>query len=160
MKIIKAGIYRDVSDADYRADLCPLPSLTQSLCKIIIERSPRHAWTVHPRLNGDWLPGDDTKFDLGNVVHKLVLGRGKDFTVLDCDSWRTNAAKLARDEAAQAGKIAVLVADFERASNMAQATFRQIAKHEDSSAFTNGAAGRDRLGRRWHLVSISDRLAA
>src|SRR5258707_870838 len=138
--IEQPGIFRGVLDEDYRDDPCPLPSLTQSLCKIIIERSPRHAWTAHPRLNGDWLPDDDTKFDLGNVVHKLVLGRGKDFTVLDCDSWRTHAAKLARDEAAKAGKIAVLVADFERASNMARATFRQIAKHEDCSAFTNGAS--------------------
>jgi hypothetical protein len=40
MKITKPGIYPGVSSADYFADPCPTPSLTQSLCKILIERSP------------------------------------------------------------------------------------------------------------------------
>lgn len=140
MKITEPGIYRGVLDADYREDPCPIPSLTQSLCKIINERSPKHAWTACASLNNDWLPDDDPKFDVGNAAHKLVLGRGKDFEIIDADDWRTKAAKDTRIDAAKAGKIGILSYQFERASTMAQATFRQIGKHEDSDAFTNGAA--------------------
>lgn len=140
MKITIPGIYRGVSDAEYRADPCPTPSLTQSLAKVIIERSPRHAWTACPRLNDDWMPNDETKFDLGNVAHQLVLGRGKDFEVLNFADWRTSASKEARQNAHEEGKIAVLAHQFEQASDLAQAAFRQLAKHEDSNAFTNGDA--------------------
>lgn len=140
MKIDQPGIYRGVLDADYRDDPCPEPSLTQSTCKILIERSPKHAWTANASLNPDWLPDDDAKFDVGNAAHKLVLGRGKDFEIIDADDWRTKAAKEARIEAAKAGKIGILSYQFELASTMAQETFRQLAKHEDSDAFTEGAA--------------------
>jgi hypothetical protein len=140
VKIEKPGIYRGVTEADYRVDPCPQPSLTQSLCKVLIERSPRHAWTACPRLNPDWLPDDETKFDLGNVAHRIVLGRGKDFEIGNFDDWRTNAAKSFRAEAHESGKVAVLLHQFEQASTMAQEAFRQISKHEDADAFTGGDA--------------------
>lgn len=139
MKITKPGIYRDISEADYRADPCPTPSLTQSLCKILIERSPRHAWTACPRLNPQFEYDDDTKFDLGNIAHRIVLGRGKEIEPIDFADWRTSAAKLKREEAADAGKIAVLMKDFERAADMAAAARRQLDRHQDRNAFTNGA---------------------
>lgn len=140
MKIEKPGIYRGVSDADYRSDPCPIPSFTQSLCKVIIERSPKHAWVASPRLNPQFEYDDDTKFDIGNVAHKLVLGRGKEIEVLDFDDWRTKAAKEAREEAADAGKIAVLKHQFQQAFDMAGRAQVQLSKHEDRDAFTNGDA--------------------
>lgn len=139
MKITKPGIYRGVSEADYRADPCPSPSLTQSLAKIIIERSPKHAWTQNPRLNPHFEADDDAKFDVGNAAHRLILGRGKDFEVIDFDYWSPKA-KVAREESAAKGKIAILADQFERASNMASAMWLQLRKHEDRSAFTNGDA--------------------
>lgn len=139
MKIDRPGIYRGVSEADYRSDPCPTPSLTQSLCKILIERSPQHAWTECPRLNPQYEYDDDTKYDIGNVAHRLILGRGKEIEPIDFADWRTNAAKLKREEAAEAGKIAVLMKDFERASDMVAAAWSQLKRHEDHDAFTNGA---------------------
>lgn len=140
MKIDRPGIYRGISEADYRADPCPSPSLTQSLCKILIERSPKHAWTQNPRLNPHFEPDDDAKFDVGNAAHRLVLGRGKDFDVIDFDDWRTKAAKDAREEAAAVGKIAILKHQFQQAFDMAGAAQVQLHKHEDRSAFTGGDA--------------------
>lgn len=140
MKIEKPGIYRGVLDADYRSDPCPIPSLTQSLCKIINDRSPRHAWTECASLNANYTSDDDPKFDVGNAAHKLVLGRGKDFEIINAEDWRTKAAKDARAEATKAGKIGILFHQFEKASTMAQATFRQLGKHEDANAFTSGDA--------------------
>jgi hypothetical protein len=97
MKIDKPGIYRGVSSADYFADPCPTPSLTQSLIKILIERSPEHAWTASPRLNPQFEYDDDTKFDIGNVAHRLVLGRGKEIEVVDFPDWRKKEAQEARE---------------------------------------------------------------
>lgn len=140
MKITKPGIYPGVSSADYFADPCPTPSFTQSLCKIMIERSPRHAWIAHPRLNPQFEYDDDTKFDLGNVAHRLILGRGKDIEVVQFADWRTNASQEARETAADQGKIAVLQHQFEQASDMAAAARKQLDRHEDQSAFSNGQA--------------------
>jgi hypothetical protein len=140
MKIDKPGIYRGVAEPDYRNDPCPEPSLTQSLVKVLIERAPKHAWTQNPRLNPQFEDDDDTKFDVGNVAHRLILGRGKDYEVIQFDDWRTKAAKEARENAAANSKIAILEKDFTRACDMADAARKQLAKHEDRDAFTDGDA--------------------
>lgn len=139
MKIDKPGIYRGVADADYRADPAPEPSLTQSLCKILIERSPWHARIAHPRLNPQFEYDDDTKFDIGNVAHRLILGRGKDIEVVHFSDWRTKASQEAREKAADEGRIAVLKHQYEQASDMVDAAWRQLERHEDHDAFTRGA---------------------
>jgi hypothetical protein len=139
MKITEPGIYRGISEADYRADPCPVPSFTQSLCKVIIERSPKHAWIASPRLNPQFEYDDDTKFDIGNVAHRLILGRGKEIEVLDFADWRTKAAQQAREEAADAGRIGVLRHQFDQAFEMVEAARKQLARHEDRDAFTDGA---------------------
>ena len=125
--MIEAGIHLNVPTDVYFKDPCRAPSLTQSVAKILLERSPLHAWHAHPRLNPDWKPDDPTKFDVGNVAHKLMIGRGKEIVVLDkFDDWRTNAAKDARAEAQAAGKLAVLGKAFAKADRMVRAAREQL----------------------------------
>jgi PDDEXK-like uncharacterized protein DUF3799 len=140
MKIDKPGIYYNVLDADYRSDPCPVPSLTQSTVKTLIERSPLHAWTDSQRLNPNFESDDDTKFDLGNVAHLLLLGCGKEIEIIQFDDWRKKAAQEAREAAAEAGKIAVLEHQFDQALEMMRAAKLQIEKHEDADAFAFGQA--------------------
>ena len=140
MKITNPGIYRGVTEADYRADPCPQPSLTQSAVKILLERSAKHAWTENPRLNPAFEPDDDPKFDIGNAAHRLVLGRGKEFEVINSPDWRTKAAQEARRQIAEEGKIGILQHQFEQAVEMQCAAVAQLAKHDDSDAFTDGDA--------------------
>lgn len=140
MKIDRPGIYRGVSSADYFADPCPVPSLTQSLCKILIERSPEHAWIASPRLNPQFEYEDDTKFDLGSIAHRLILGRGKEVEAVHFSDWRTKASQEAREKAADEGRIAVLKHQFEQAADMAAAARAQLDRHEDKDAFTGGQA--------------------
>ncbi len=102
------GIHFDVPSADYFADPCERPSLTQSIAKVLIERSPAHAWVEHCRLNPNHKPDDDTKYDVGNIAHRLLLGRGKELLVIEADDWRTKDAKAQRDAARAAGRLAVL----------------------------------------------------
>ena len=140
MNITEPGIYRGVSSHDYFSDPCPIPSLTQSLVKILIERSPEHAWVASPRLNPQFEYDDDTKFDIGNVAHSIVLGRGKDIEIVDFSDWRTKAAQEAREKAADQGRIAVLRHQFNQAADMAAEARKRLDRHEDRDAFTNGDA--------------------
>lgn len=64
-------------------------------------------------------------YDVGSAAHKLILGSGPEIEVIEADSWRTNAAKDARDYARMAGRIPVLTADYERVRAMAA----QITRH-------------------------------
>lgn len=132
--ITAPGIYTDMTAAEYHADCCPAPSLTQSVAKILLERSPLHAWHAHPKLNPDYQHNDDTKFDIGNVAHKLLLGRGKEIVALDAPDWNaTGMGKGAktklheeRDALRAAGKVAVLGKTVARADRMVKAAREQL----------------------------------
>ncbi len=139
MKITKPGLYPDMPTADYFADPCPTPSFTQSIAKILLDQSPLHAWHAHPRLNPDWQPDDPTKFDVGNVAHKLMIGRGKEILVLDAfDDWRTKAAKEARETAQGEGKLAVLGEHFAKADAMVRAAREQLELRGLGDLFSDG----------------------
>ncbi len=120
------GLHFNVPRDEYDADPCPSPSLTQSVAKIILDRSLAHARLAHPRLNPAREPDDDTKYDVGNVAHALMLGRGREIEVVIADDWRTKAAKEAREAALSGGKIAVLARHYDTATDMVQAVTRQL----------------------------------
>lgn len=138
MKITTPGIYVEFPTADYFADPCESPSLTQSVAKIIIDRSAKHGWLQHPRLNPDFEVNDETKFDLGNVAHFILIGRGKEVVSIDADDWRTKAAKEAREQHKAEGRLAVLARQFDQASEMADAARKQLAQTKHADAFSIG----------------------
>ena len=125
---LKPGIHLDVSTADYFADPCTEPSLTQSIASVLLSQSPRHAALKHPRLNPAWEPHEDTKFNIGNAAHKLLIGRGKELVIVEADDWRTKAAKEMRAEAQEAGKVAILSHQHKTAVDMAASFHEQIAE--------------------------------
>ncbi len=125
------GIHLDIASADYFADPCESPSLTQSIASVLLDRSPRHAALRHPRLNPAWEPYEDTKFNIGNAAHKLLIGRGKELVIVEADDWRTKDAKAARDEAHEAGKVAILAHQHDTAEDMAMAFRENIATVPD-----------------------------
>lgn len=129
-KIMAPGIVADMSAADYHADPCPAPSLSQSLAKRILNRSPLHAWMAHPRLNPNYEPDDPTKYDIGNIAHRLLINRGKELAVIDAPDWRTKAAKEARVDAAGDGKLGVLQRDFDIATEMVEAARQQLFERD------------------------------
>jgi PDDEXK-like domain of unknown function (DUF3799) len=138
MKIDKPGMYPNMSELDYRSDPCPAPSLTQSLAKIILAKSPLHAWHASPALNPDYRHDDDRKFDIGNIAHRLLLGRGKDIIVLEFENWMTKAAKEAREVAASAGKLAVLSKHYSKAEAMVRAAHEQLQNRGLGDLFEDG----------------------
>jgi hypothetical protein len=133
--------YYDMTAADYFGDPCPTPSFTQSLAKLIIAKSPWHAMAAHPRLAPEFKREDPTKFDIGNIAHAILLGRGKLIVTVDADDWRTKAAKQAREAAAAEGKLAVLSRQYDLAGDMVRAARLQLAGRFDlGNLFDDGAS--------------------
>lgn len=142
MKISKPGIYRDIDTATYFADPAPDPSLSQSICKVLLESSPAHAKVEHPRLRGE--PPETEEYKkataIGNAAHKLMLGRGKDIVEINADDFKTKDARQKRDETFRAGRVPILSAHYQDALELVIEGKRQIAHHEDRDAFTAGSA--------------------
>lgn len=139
LPVTTVGVH-DLSEDAYHADPAPVPSLSASLAKLLIDRSPRHAWHAHPRLNPDHEAKNSDAFDLGRVGHKLVLGAGADLVVIDADDWRSGSAKAQRDHARERGLTPILTKHFERAEIMARRVHAQLARHQEAAgAFQNGS---------------------
>lgn len=125
--------------AEYDADPCPLPSLSSSIAKVVLNQSPRHAWLRHPRLNPKFEPSDDRKFDLGTAAHLMLLGGDQVFRNIKFDDYRKQEAKQQRDDAIANGFVPVLTHQLETVVAMASAARAQLDRHEEASgAFTNG----------------------
>jgi len=115
----------DVTAAEYHADPAPEPSLSSSIAKLLLDRSPRHARLAHPRLGGVSGPGTPT-MDRGTLIHLLVLGKGSEIEVIDADDWRPKWARDARDAAREAGKLPVLSGALVDAAAAATAIKREL----------------------------------
>jgi PDDEXK-like domain of unknown function (DUF3799) len=113
------GIHYDVPAAAYHADPCEKPSLSSSIAKVILEKTPKHAWIAHPRLNPDFKPPAAPKFNLGSVVHELMLGKGLGFDIVLADDYRTKAAQASRQKILDNGQIPVLGAQAYQAETIA-----------------------------------------
>lgn len=107
--ILEPGMHFDVSERVYHGDPCPQPSLSASSGKALVNRSARAFQWKHPRLRPAHLPPVEESYSdqavFGTVVHKLVLGRGKQVVEVDAKDWKTNAAKVERADITAAGKV-------------------------------------------------------
>ncbi len=139
---MKPGIYRDITEAEYRAD--PFGgSFTQSLAKVVLAHSVLHAREesalAEPREEDDEAEKYVKAQAIGNAVHKTILGRGKDIEVIDAKDFKKDIAKQARDAATAAGRVPILAKHKLIADRMAQRAYEQLMRHEDKDAFTNGS---------------------
>lgn len=111
----------DCTPAEYLKDPCDTPSLSASAAHRLISKSPRHSWSSHPKFGE--MEGDDEESEAededtkaktnGTIIHRLLLGKGAELCVLDFDSFRSKAAKEARDEAKAAGQTPILECKLE-----------------------------------------------
>jgi len=81
-----------LTDREYHGDPAPVPSLSSTLARLILDRSPLHAWTAHPRLNPDWQPTERKVFDIGRAAHRAVLGRGGEYVAIPDELLASNGA--------------------------------------------------------------------
>lgn len=107
------------------------PSLNASLVKILVTKSPRHAWYAHPRLNPQHRESIERKFDVGTVAHDLfLLDNAERVAVADFPDWRKKAAQEFRDAARDEGMVPLLAHEWARVQAMVAALRDQCAGHE------------------------------
>lgn len=137
-----AGLFDDIADDVYHADPFVTPSLSSSVAKTIIGKSPRHAWFSHPRLNKallDEIEKPTPAMDAGTAAHKVILGKGREIKEIVADDFRTKAAQQARDEARAAGMLPILSHRMAGVRLQREAFFDQIQGTEVADLFNDGA---------------------
>lgn len=110
------GIYSDVpEDAYHSRAFGPADSLSSTEANRLL-RAPAvfRCWRDNPQ------PARGT-FDLGHVVHRLVLGQGMGVYVHDHEALRTKAAREDVAQAREEGLVPVSRGEFERMSAVADA---------------------------------------
>jgi len=111
---LDVGIHQNVPELVYHADPAVEISASASILKTLLDRSPLHAFTDHPRLNPAVDRGSATDAQInGTILHSLILGTPEPHTVLDFQDYRTKEAKAARDVAFAAGFIPILAHKME-----------------------------------------------
>ncbi len=131
--LTEPGVY-EMDAETYHADPVPGGSLSSSGARKLLPPScpAKYRWERdHGRLS-------KRAFDLGHAAHKLVLGAGPDLVVIDADNYLTKAAKTARDEAHEQGKVPLLAAEWEQVKAMAAA----LRAHPVASVLLDPGRGR------------------
>jgi hypothetical protein len=109
----------EVTQDEYFADPCEIPSLSQSLAHTLITETPLHAWNTHPRFGAQ--RGASTKAtDDGQLIHKLLLGKGTVIDLIAANDFRTKAAQEARDASIAKGRLPILEYRFAEAQATAE----------------------------------------
>jgi hypothetical protein len=143
-RITEAGAYIDVPSTVYFSDPCPVPSLTQSIAKVLCDKTALHAWHEHPCLGGsatdEGEPYNKVKA-IGNAAHSILLGRGKSVAVLDYADFKTKGAQQSREEVESRGAVAILKKHHDDALTLVAAVRNQVASIkgcENAFAFGHG----------------------
>lgn len=122
-----------MDEATYHGDPAPAPSLSSTLARLILAKSPLHAWTAHPRLNPQWEPVEKKTFDIGRAAHRAVLGRGADFVAYPPELLASNGAASTKEAKAWAeeqraeGRTVLKSDEVDQIGDMADAVQRQLA---------------------------------
>lgn len=128
-----------MTSAAYHADPCPLPSLSSSIAKVLVNQSPLHAWMQHPRLNPKYQPEESSRFDIGTAAHAMLLERdASKIVVVDAADWRTKAAQQARDAARAEGRLPILAAHHGDLVAMVSEAREAIDRTELAGILTDG----------------------
>lgn len=131
--IIGPGIYPDIPEAEYHADvIVPGGSLSSTGARAILSSPARYAWDRDH-------PPTSAAFDVGTAVHTRVLGTGAKVDVLDFDSWRTDAAKDAAALSRANGRVPMLAKDYAPIDAMAS----RILAHKGARALLESPGQRE-----------------
>jgi hypothetical protein len=145
--LLGRGVH-EISAEHYHSDPAPKPSLSASLAHLLVTRSPRHAWLASPRLNPDFQPTNDPKFDIGRAAHSLLLEGAARFAVIDSPTWRSEAARDERAQVYREGLIPLLEHEWAAVSTMVKSVRLQLRQHADArDAFRKGQPERTLIWR-------------
>lgn len=126
-KITAPGMFFDMSPEDYFAEPCPAPALSNSGIRPLLFKSPEHFARRHPALGmREEEKRATAAMHRGSVVHRLALGSGKDYAIIEADDFRTKQAKADREDAIEAGLVPIKRSDFDKAQEQAATVRRHL----------------------------------
>ena len=102
---LATGLHDITADVYHADQLRPEPTLSSTLARLILNRSPLHAWTAHPRLNPAWEPTERKTFDIGRAAHRAVLGKGGDYVAYPDSILASNGAASTKEAKAWAEDV-------------------------------------------------------
>lgn len=124
------GLHRGVPKDVYMGDSFSLvPTLSASIAKLVVNRSPAHAWSAHPK-GGRFRGESSDSMNTGTLLDSLLLGGDTELVTLPehlpdakgklvptNDKFLLGSAKQWRDDQVAAGKLPVDRRDLEHARN-------------------------------------------
>lgn len=131
----KPTITARYTSAEYHADPAPVASLSATLGKLLLSKSPRHAWCASPRLNPDHEPVHKKTFDIGRAAHRAVLGFGDEFVAIPEDLLASNgaasttAAKAFIAAQRDAGRTPLKADECDQIEIMREVAHARLAEH-------------------------------
>lgn len=128
MKITEPGLYPDLDDVTYRAQH---EWLSVSGAKKLLPPScpAKFKATIG-------VEEHKPQFDQGKAFHSRVLGDGPEVVVVASDSWRSTAAREARDAAYAEGKVPLLASE----SAVVEAMAESVRAHDVAPLLFQGGA--------------------
>jgi len=128
------GITR-LPSAKYHADPAPKPSLSTTLAKLLLTKSPKHAWCASRRLNPDYVSVDKKTFDIGRAAHRAVLGFGDDYVAIPehvlakNGAASTDAAKAFIASCREQGRVPLKDEEVDKIEQMRRVAHARLAEH-------------------------------
>lgn len=136
------GLHPNIRDEVYHADPAPQASLSSTVARLLVDKSPLHARVAHPRLNpvaaGDAKASNDRVRDMGSAAHVLMLGTGREIVVVPGKDYKKDAAKNAAKEARAAGHLPLLQSDLDEVHALVDAGKTQLAQTDLAGIFNGG----------------------
>jgi hypothetical protein len=122
---VTTGMFTDIPEHVYHSDACNdgdetrRPTLSVSIAQALVLESPDHAYLRHPKLGGQPMR-PTTDMDRGTLIHALLLGKGREVSVVECDAWTKKKDKEAREYHRSQGRTAVTRKLYDAAGEAAE----------------------------------------
>jgi hypothetical protein len=120
--ISEPGFYLDLTPAQYFAEPCPAPALTNTGIKLLapIGAAPAKFAYQHPAIGQPPEAQKDTLArHLGRLVHRLALDKGDEYEVSPYDRYQSNEAKAWKADVERRGRMPVKPDVLKEAEQMA-----------------------------------------
>lgn len=147
--ITAPGVY-EIEHENYHRDPIAVPSLSCSIARMLVRRSPRHAWQAHARFGAVGMTPSKVMDD-GSAIHALMSGQSHLIQVitttygpktknhaligLPVRDYKSDAAQEERDEIRGMGRIPILAHRLPELRRCYSAAVEQLKIADDGAVF-------------------------
>lgn len=123
------GLYFDIAEDRYHADdMGAELRLSVSIAQSLVLESEAHAYLRHPRLGGQAVV-PTSAMDRGSLIHALLLGKGRELAIIECEDWKSPKNRALRDEHREVGRLAVTRKLYDSSIRAAEELQKKLGQH-------------------------------